>query len=61
MFVLFKRSLPDALRKQLLRDFNFIGFSILNPAHPDRPIRYEDYMFMAYNLDPGSDDEEDGQ
>jgi hypothetical protein len=55
VFVCFYKNRDD--RAKLVRTFSFLGFEIVKPGHalvPPRP----DVLFMAYNFDRDSSDEE---
>ena len=61
-FVFFENSVAVSRRKQIVRDFQFMGFELLSPTHPHLPVRVEGYLFMAYELEcegDSSDSEED--
>lgn len=61
-FVFFDNSVTVSWRKQIVHDFQFMGFELLSPSHPHLPVRVEGYLFMAYQLeceDDSSDSEED--
>lgn len=45
--------MSDECKKQILRNFRFLGFEVLSPAHPKLPLHSDDYMFMGYEIDPG--------
>ena len=53
--IFFKLSLPDTTRKKCLRDFKFLGFELLSPTHSLCPAGCNEYMFMAYDIDPGGE------
>lgn len=55
VFVCFYKSRDD--RVKLMRAFSFLGFEMVKPGHalvPSRP----DVLFMAYNFDRDSSDED---
>lgn len=61
-FVFFDNSVTVSRRKQIVHDFQFMGFELLSPSHPHLPVRVEGYLFMAYQLEcegDSSDSEED--
>ena len=58
-FLFFDRSTPEDQRKQIIRSYRFLGFELLSPTHPQLPVKHDQYLFMAYELDPGGGGEGD--
>ena len=54
-YVFFDCSTSEKRRKQILRNFHFLGFELLNPINPKLPVRSDEYVFLGYEIDPGDD------
>ena len=54
-YIFFDCSTSEVCRKQILRNFHFLGFELLRPDHPMLPVRSDEYIFMGYEIDPGGD------
>ena len=58
-YIFFDLSTSELCRKKILRNFHFLGFELLSPAHPKLPVRSDEYMFLGYEIDPGGDSDSD--
>ena len=54
-YIFFDCSTSESCKKQILRNFRFLGFELLSPVHPKLPVRSDEYVFLGYEIDPGGD------
>ncbi|WAR29672.1 OAZ1-like protein [Mya arenaria] len=55
VILVFKKNRND--RASLIRTFMFLGFQVVCPGNPIVPM-VEDLMFLAYTIEPDSDDDD---
>ena len=58
-YIFFERSTSESCKKEILRNFRFLGFELLSPVHPKLPVRSDEYVFLGYEIDPGGDSDSD--